>query len=69
MGQGDKVKILSKRVSIYFGAIGTIKSISNNRVDYPICVQIDNPFYPNSTYKIKHNYNEQEIIKILSDTP
>jgi hypothetical protein len=63
---GDKVKILSKRVSIYFGAIGIIKSISNDKVDYPICIEINNPYYPNSTYKIKHNYNKQEIVKIFS---
>ena len=58
---GDRVRCLSKRNYILFDKIGIIISSQKDHVGYPISVEFDNPFYPTSIYKVRHNYKSSEL--------
>lgn len=59
---GSIVQCLSSRVNLLLNKKGTVVSISlSGNQDYPIKVEFDNPYYPNTKYKIIHSYNQHEL--------
>lgn len=61
LNKGDRIRCLSKRNYILFNKIGVIVDRDLRHCNYDLVVEFVNPFYPNSIYKVRHNYKGSEL--------